>query len=162
MNKTIKIAATALFMMCSQFFFAQQTDTDQQFAKQSKENHKRFNDRVETLKGQQQQIERDRSMTKRSAENQKMFDDKISLLKKEQETAEAKERKLTDLENNLNLNRQKLRKLQAVQDAEYRNNAAAADANTLKQRAAMKENVNNVLQETYKQEAEINKVTTTP
>lgn len=161
MNKILKITMIAAFMMSSQFFFAQQTTVDQQDVRIN-EGHKKIKDRITALQNEQQQVRSDASLSKPTPKSEEMITDKIAGIKKEQERLEAKDRKLSDLENNLSLRKEKFRKLQANLEAEYQKNVHTTDPATLKRIAEMKDNASSAQGDVYKQEGEIDAIINTP
>lgn len=151
----------ALCMICVQFASAQQNTADQETEKVSKENHKRMNDRISNLKNQQQQVMMNKGKSKDPEVNQAV-ENKISLLTKDLQAAEAKNAKLSELENNVKAAKAKKAKLEAEQQSEYQKNGSTANEAILKQRAALKDQVNEQYQLEVRQQFEINKLVNTP
>lgn len=163
MEKIVKIAAIVLFVMAVQGINAQQNQVNLQAKKWSSERHKKLDDETAQLNEEQKAMEFKKSLSNYSAADQKGIEERISQIKEQKQALEAKNRKLVELESVLNTTNEKLGKLKADQDAEYKKNGLAPDdENIRKQRAAAKDNLNNLQQLQYDQQAEIEKVMNTP
>lgn len=163
MEKIVKIAAIVLFVMAVQGINAQQNQVNLQAKKWSSERHKKLDDETAQLNEEQKIMEFKKSLNNRSAADQKGTEERIVQIKAQKQALEAKNRKLVELESVLNTTNEKLGKLKADQDAEYKKNGLApADENIRKQRAIAKDNLNNLQQQQYQQQAEIDKIMTAP
>ncbi|MCP2026379.1 hypothetical protein L1276_001523 [Flavobacterium sp. HSC-32F16] len=95
MKTTLKTAAIAFFIMNSQYFFAQQINTEQSAQEIELKNYQNDLKRI-------------------TADNHKSLDNKISDLKKQLKDFETKKKNLSRSEDNLNTTADKISKLELV------------------------------------------------
>lgn len=161
MDKIIKIAVIVLFIMAAQTINAQDNQPVLQAKKWSKERHKKLDDNVARLNEEEKKMEFKKSLSNRSEADKKGTEERIARIKQEKKVLEAKNRKLSELETNLNDTNEKVSKLEMDRVSEYKKNGTSpTDENIRKQRAAAKDNLNNLQQLQYKQKSEIDKLIT--
>ncbi|WP_149205872.1 hypothetical protein [Flavobacterium johnsoniae] len=127
MKETLKTLAVILSLMSSQFFFAQQINTD----------HKTHEIELQNYENELKRI---------SADNHKILDNKISDLKKQLKDLETKKKNLVKSEDNLNSTKEKIGKLElANQKIENKiTTTSISDEEIQKQRIKTKQNELNI------------------